>query len=187
MGKDSSQSAELDSDHCDVDPSFGARLCGFVIAHEPSVEHQPAERPFYSPAAGQDFEALGMVGALDDLDGQLGAESLDPLRESRAGVAAIDPKQSQPGKPDQNTPQQQLSAVTLRDVGWSDFDENQAESVHQKMTFAAFDPLARVVSDASPVSGGFDGLAVQNGAGGAAAFAVGFAHQNTQVSLMTAQ
>ena len=34
MSADSRQCAELDSDHCDVNPSLGARLGGFVISHE---------------------------------------------------------------------------------------------------------------------------------------------------------
>jgi predicted amino acid-binding ACT domain protein len=36
------QAAELDSYHRDIDPSFGAGLCGFVIADQSPLAHEPA-------------------------------------------------------------------------------------------------------------------------------------------------
>ena len=89
--EESSQSAELNSDHRDVDPSFGAGLRGFVIARESPLAHQPTEGSLHDLAARQNFEAHGGVGAFDDDYRQLGAESLDPLGEGCAGVAAIHP------------------------------------------------------------------------------------------------
>ena len=85
--EESSQSAELNSDHGDIDPTLGTGHGGFVVAHQSPLAHQPAEGSLHDPAARQDFEALGGVRAIDDLDRQLGAESLDPLGEGIAGVA----------------------------------------------------------------------------------------------------
>src|SRR5665213_3836301 len=87
--EESSQPAELNSDHGDIDPGHGTGFGGFVIAHESALVHQPAEGAFHDPAARQHFEAFGRVGALNDLDLQFGAASFDPLGEGRAGVAAV--------------------------------------------------------------------------------------------------
>ncbi len=85
---ESSESAELDADHRDAGPSLGAGFCGFVVTHEAAVEHQPAEGSFYDPTARQNLEPFGVVGALDDFDRQLGAQSLDPLGKGFADIAA---------------------------------------------------------------------------------------------------
>lgn len=55
--EESSQSAELNADHGDMDPSFGAGLGGFVIAHQSPLAHQPAEGAFHYPTAWQHGEA----------------------------------------------------------------------------------------------------------------------------------
>ena len=49
--EDSSEAAELDADHRDVDPRRGAGFGGFVIAHESPLVHQPAEGSLHDPAA----------------------------------------------------------------------------------------------------------------------------------------
>ena len=71
--EESSQSAELNSDHRDIDPRHGAGFGSFVIAHESPLVHQPAEGALHHPATGQDLEALGGIGAFYDLDVQFGA------------------------------------------------------------------------------------------------------------------
>ena len=88
-GEESSQTAELNSDHRDIDPRHGAGFGGFVIAHESPLVHQPAEGALHDPAACQYFEALGRVRAFNDLDSQFGAETFDPLGKSLAAIAAI--------------------------------------------------------------------------------------------------
>jgi len=60
--EESSQSAELNSDHGDINPSLGTGLGGFVIARQSAVLHQPAEGSLHHPAARQHREALGRVG-----------------------------------------------------------------------------------------------------------------------------
>jgi len=77
--KESSQSAELNSDHRDIDASFGAGLGGLVIACESPMPHQPAEGSLHDPAERQDFETRSMVRTLDDRDGQLRAHPFDPV------------------------------------------------------------------------------------------------------------
>src|SRR5208282_5114959 len=110
-GKESSQSAELNSDHGDIDPSFGTGLRGFVIAHESPLAHQPTEGSLHDPAARQHFEAHGGIGAFDDLDGELGTQSPDPLGERLTGVAAIHPQDAEPSEPAQYPTQYHLRSV----------------------------------------------------------------------------
>lgn len=116
--KESSQSAELNSYHGDIDPSFGAGLDGFVIAHESPLVHQPAEGSLHDPAARQYFETHSGGGTFDDLDRQLGAQSPDPLGEGLTRVAAIHPQDAQPGEPAQHTAQNHLCPVAFGRAGW---------------------------------------------------------------------
>src|ERR1035441_8020641 len=139
--KESSQSAELDSDHGDIDPSFGAGFGGFVITHQSALAHQPTEGSLHDPAARQYFEACGIVGAFDNLDGQFGAQTLDPLGECLAGVAAIDPQDAEPGEPAQYPAQNHLRSVAFGGAGRSHgHSEQQSQSIHQQMPLTTFDP-----------------------------------------------
>ena len=179
--EESSELAELNSDHSDIDPSLGTGCGGFVIAHQSSLVHQPAEGALDDPAASQYFEALGGIGAFDDFDGQFGTEALDPVGKVLAGVATIHPQDAQPSEPAQHPAQKQLGSVTFGGIGRGHrHAEHQPQSIHQQMAFAAFDPLAGVIADVSTVTGGFDALTVQDGGRGPAALVVGFPHEETQ-------
>ena len=48
------------------------------------------------------------------------------------------------------------------------------------MAFAAFDPLAGVIANATAVTGGFDALTVQDGGRGPAALVVGLLNEDAQ-------
>ena len=175
------ESAESDSDHRDINPGLGAGFGGFVITHQPAVAHQPAEGSFADPAAGQDRETFGAIGTLDHRDRQFGTESLDPLGKSLAGVAAVHPEDAQPGEPAQPARQQQLRAIAFGDIGRGDrHAQHPAQSIHQQMTFAAFDLLGGVITHRAAVTGGFDALTVQDGGGGPAAVVVAAADQHAQ-------
>ena len=102
IAEESSEAAELDSYHRDVNPSFGAARGAFVVADQTPLAHQPAEGAFHHPAAGQHLESAHVIGTFDHLHFQLGADALDPLREGRAAVAAID--QSRRNQVNQTSP-----------------------------------------------------------------------------------
>ena len=179
--EESSQSAELNSYHRDINPSLGARLGGFVIAHQSPLTHQPAESAFHDPAVGQYFEASEVIRTFDDLDGQSRAEPLDPLGEGLAGVATIHPQNAQPGEPAQDPAQKHLGSVAFGGAGRGHrHAEHQPQSIHQQMAFAAFDPLAGVIPNVTAVAGGLDTLTVQNGGGWPAALGVDISHENAQ-------
>jgi len=178
---ESSQAAELNSYHRDINPSLGARLGGFVIADQSPLTHQPTEGTFHHPAVGQYFKACEVVRTFDDLNRQFRAEPLDPLGEGLAGITAIHPQDAQPGKPAQKSAQKQLSSVAFGGAGRGHrHAEYQPQSVHQQMPFAAFDPLAGVIANVTAVAGGLDALTVQDGRRGPAALALGFPDEDAQ-------
>jgi hypothetical protein len=177
----SSEAAELNADHRDVDQGCRAGLGGFVITHASPVVHQPAEGALHDPAPGQDFEPRGGGGTFDDLHDQLGPKASDPLGEGFAGVTTIYPQDTQPGEPAQHPPQQQLGTVAFGGVGRGyDPAEDQPQSIHQQMALAAFDSFAGIVAHLPAVTSGLDALTVQDGGRGPAALAVGSAHEDAQ-------
>jgi len=179
--EESSQSAELNSYHRDIDPGLGTGLCGLVIAHQSPLAHQPAEGSLHNPATWQDFEAHGGVGAFDDRDRQLGAPALDPVGEELSSIAAIHPQDAEPGEPAQDPAQQHLCSFALGGAGRGHgHAEHQPQSIHQQMPLAAFDPLAGVVADVAAVTGGLHALTVQNRCRWPTAFALSFPDQRAQ-------
>ena len=179
--EESSQTAELNADHRDINPRYGAGLGGFVIAHKSALVHQPAEGALHHPAARQDFEAFGRVGAFNDLDGQFGTETFDPLGKGLARIATIYPQDTQPGEPAQDAPQKYLGSVAFGDVGWGhNHAEHQPQRIHQQMPLAAFDPFAGVITHGAAVTRRLHTLTVQNRGRGPAALVVGAPHERAQ-------
>lgn len=178
---ESSQAAELDADHRDIDPSLGTGFGSFVITHQPAMAHQPAEGPFHHPAMGQYLEALVGIGTFDHLHGQFRAKAFDPLGKSLAAVTAVHPQDTQPGEPVQDSFQKHSCSVPFGGAGRSDGEtENQSQSVHQQMPFAALDLFGSVITHAASVSGGLDALTVQNGRRWPAALAMRSANQDAK-------
>ena len=54
-----------------MDHSFGAVDALLVIAHETSPSGHPGERALHDPSTRDDLEALGRIGSLHDLDGEI--------------------------------------------------------------------------------------------------------------------
>src|SRR5215469_1387281 len=65
------QAAGHDGDHGPVDGGFVVGGEAFVVACAAAVAGDPGQGPLDHPAAGQDLEGVLVVGAFDDLDGQL--------------------------------------------------------------------------------------------------------------------
>ena len=182
--KQSSQSAELNADHGDRDPSFGAGLGGFVITPQPPLAHQPTEGALDHPPAWQDFEAHGGGGAFDDFDRQFGAEALNPVGERLPSVTAIDPQDAPPREPAQAPAQQDLCAGAFGGAGRGHgHAEPRPHGVHQQRPLAPFDPLAGVLANLAAVTSGFYTLTVQNRGRWPAALAVSFPNERAQRSV----
>ena len=65
--------------HRDVHPDLRAGFRSFIIADQTTLPHEPGKGSLDDPSAWQDLESS--IGALDDLDLELCAQSLDPLGE----------------------------------------------------------------------------------------------------------
>jgi hypothetical protein len=61
----------------------------FEVLGEPAAAVEPGKCPFDDPAFGQDFEALGLIGALDDFDVDLRQHLGEGFLKLRPLITAI--------------------------------------------------------------------------------------------------
>ena len=177
----SSQPAELDSDHGDKNERFRAGDSGFIVADQSPVMHQPGEGALDHPATRQHFKPAHIVRVFDHFDSQLGPVGLDPVSKLGTGVTPINSQEPKPRKPRQHPEQDRLGSVPFGGVcGGDPHPENQPQSVHHQMTFAAFNAFARIVAHFATMSDRLDALAVQDRGGGLAAFALRLPDQDAQ-------
>lgn len=81
----------------DEKPCFGA-FDGFLpVLGQSAASSEPCEGAFYDPSSGQDFEALGGVGPLDDFHGP-GADFGQGSAQFWPRVSAVGEDMTQPRK-----------------------------------------------------------------------------------------
>ncbi len=139
----------------------------FVIFGEAAVIGKPAEGSLHNPAFGQDLEGVESL-AFDDFQPQTAArqQPFEPLAERIAGVASIDPNQTQPTKGGRQLLQHQAGAIAILDVGGvHDHRQNQTQRINQEMALSSHDLLARIVAAHSSVVRYFNALAVEDRSG----------------------
>src|SRR6266498_592942 len=164
---ESRESTQLNAKHRQLNPSFSARHCAFIVSHKTPMSHEPAKRALDNPPARQYRKALGRFGALDDLQFELGPVIADPLLKGLPGVAAVYPELSQLGEPSCDPLQNLLSPVSLRTTGrGNDHAQQQSQGIHQNVPLASADLFAGIKTDLAPVAVGFDALAIQYGSAG---------------------
>jgi hypothetical protein len=123
---------------------------------------KPCERPLDDPAAGQEDEAFGGVGAFDDFDGPASV-SLERVAEFVSGVAAIGEYMAQLGKAETHRFQHIDRPVAVLDIGGVDGNEDQKSAgVGENVALATPDFLIRVIAPNPAALGGFDALAVDH-------------------------
>lgn len=108
-------SCDASCEHADAgDVSEGGRAFdGFLpVLCEAAAASEPCECPLDHPAARQDDEALGRVGALDDLDGPA-AVAAHGVLEFVACIAAVGEDVAQPWMAEPDRPEQVGSAVAI--------------------------------------------------------------------------
>ena len=146
----------------DQQPGLGA-LDGFLpILCQTTATTEPCEGAFHDPSAWQNLEALGGVGALDDLQ-RPASEAHEGAPQLRSGIAAVREHVAQfrslaaePGKDPERT-------VTILNVGGMNLACDQvAAGVSDDMAFSSVDPLARIVAGKGRVFRGFHALTVDN-------------------------
>jgi hypothetical protein len=128
---------------------FGHRLGGggqpFVVAAQPAAAHDPAQRAFDHPAAGQDREALLVGGFLDDLDGH--PQDLAGVGDQSAGVAAVGEHRGDRRHGEPQPLEHPGAAVAVLHAGGGDqHHQQQPEGVGHDVTFPPVDPFPGVIA-----------------------------------------
>jgi hypothetical protein len=137
-------------DHGNEDHAFTAFGQCLVVLRQSAVFAEPREGTFHDPALRQHHE-LAYGRTLHDLH-EATEPTTDPVHELPS-IAPIRENQLQSSEPGAQLLDQELAAVAVLDVGGMyDQGDDQAERVHDQMTFAAFDLLARVVPPRPPFS-----------------------------------
>lgn len=113
------------------------------VLSQPAAAAEPGEGPLHDPSSRQHFEALGGVGALDDLQGPV-ADRLEVLVQFGAGVSAVGEGVAQPGKGLADRREDKRSAVVVPEIGGVNGEaDQQTEGVGDDMTLASLAPPPR--------------------------------------------
>ena len=129
-----------------VDVGVGAEAQCVEVARQAAATADPGERSFDDPAFRKNLEALGGIGALDDLDLPF-ARFGDGVGHPWSLIAAIGIDALDEGKAAAGFAQHGARAVAVLDVRGMDGDaQQQAERVDQNVALAALDLFARVVA-----------------------------------------
>ena len=172
-----SYSPEQEASESDVDHGFGTVDALLVIAHETSPSGHPSERALHDPSTRDDLEALGRIGSLHDLDGEIQEGGF--VHELGAIIGSIGEQMLQPRPALAHTVQDHLSPGAVGDVGGRQIDHQKTTvGVDRDVALAARDLLARVVSPCFSFRS-FDRLAVDDAPGWArfASHALSVEHQ----------
>lgn len=143
-------------------PLSGGQISRFPVLCEAAAPSQPGEGALDDPAAREDFEALGLIGTLDDLDYPVPGFG-ECRSELVTGVTTISEDMAQPREALANPFEHVDGAIPVLNIGSVHEDGDQkAGSVGQDMTLAAFDLLARVISTRTAALGRFHALAIDD-------------------------
>src|SRR6266568_2869220 len=117
------------------------------ILGQPAAAVEPGEGALDDPAFGQDEEAVGLVGALDDFDIDPTQHFGDGLLELGSLITAIGIELEQEREHAEQGAQQQRPAVAVLNVGrMHDGVQQQPLRVYQDMALLALNLLARVIA-----------------------------------------
>lgn len=165
---------------CDEAPC-GCRSDGLLeVLGQASVSVEPSQGTLHDPASRQDFEALGCVGSLDDVDGPF-SDAAQRVFELVPSIAAIGEDVPQPREGFNDFGQHQRCPVAVLDVGGVDEGMDEiALGVGEDMALASFDLLAGVISPRTAGFRGFDALAVDHTGGWARLTPLLLAHRHRQ-------
>ena len=134
----------------------------FPVLGRAATPSEPREGAFDHPATRNDFEALGGVGAFDDLQ-RPAPDLLQSTLQLGSGIAAIGEYMTQQRVVGRYGLQQVRRAVAILNIATMHGKANQeADGVGDDMTFAPFDPFAGVIASDPAAFSGFHALAVDH-------------------------
>jgi hypothetical protein len=139
----------------DEEPGLGAGDVFLPILGHSTAASKPCEGSFADPAAGDDFEALGRVGTLDDLDGPFG-QLLQGISQLWPAVAAICEDMAQLTKVPGDGSQQTQRAVAILYIGTMKGEgDQQTDGIGHNVALTTLVLFARIIT-ANPSA--FSGL-----------------------------
>ena len=137
-------------DHRNQDHAFTALRQGLVIFRQSAIFPEPCERPLNDPAFGSYDEPLRRR-PFHDLH-EAPEPAAGPIHKL-AGVAAVGKDQLQSSPSSSQLPNDEPCPVPVLNIGRMDHQgHDQAQGVHDQMTLAAKDLLARIVPTIPPFS-----------------------------------
>lgn len=146
----------------DEKPCLGAGDILHPILSHSTAASEPYEGSFDNPAAGNDFEALGRVGTLDDLDSPF-ADLVQGIPQLWPAVTAICEDMAQQWIGPGDGFQQTRRAVPILYIGTMNGEaDQQTDSIGHNVALAPLDPFARIVAANPSTFSGFDALAVDH-------------------------
>lgn len=117
-----------------------------VVFGEATVASEPRECAFDDPSPWLDLEALRIVGATHDLEGE-DRDAGQGGCDLASVVGSVGPDQVEPGEAAADAVQHERRSVSVLDAGgMDDKPERQALGVDQNMSLAALYSLAGVVT-----------------------------------------
>jgi hypothetical protein len=119
----------------------------FKILGEPAASVEPGEGPLDDPAFGQDFETLGLIGALDDFHLELRQHFGEGLLKLRSLIAAVGKELFQKWEQAEQRRQQKDAAAAVLYIGWmNDGVQQKTKRIYKNMPFLALDLLSCIVA-----------------------------------------
>ena len=106
------------------DPCLRGSHAGLEVLGQASVAVEPSERALDDPAAGKELEALGPLGALDDLQ-RPASHLAERALELGPGIGAIGEDVAQPRELPGHGGEHRRRAVAVLDIGAVDHERDQ--------------------------------------------------------------
>ena len=150
------------SDMSDKQPCFRTSDGFLPILCQPSAAPEPCEGALNDPATGENLEAFGHVGSLDDLQGPL-PDFVQSASEFGTGIPAVSEDVTKPRERMPDRIEHGGGSVPVLNVGSVNGQaDEKAGGVGDDMTFASLDLLPGIIARNTATFCGFDALAVNN-------------------------
>jgi hypothetical protein len=137
-----------------LDKRQGVSRQVFEVLRQPAASSKPREGPLDDPSARDDFEALRLIGALNDLGDQERQNLLLRRPEFWSLIATVGEELAQKRVQSEQRRQHQLAAVAILNIsGMHNRVQQQAYRIDEDMALLALDLFPRIVAvriDASP-------------------------------------
>ena len=141
------KSSEHKADGSEFDESQRGSREVLKILGESAASVEPGECPLDDPAFGQDFETLGLIGALDDFHLDLRQHFGEGLLKLRSLIAAVGKELFQKWEQAEQRRQQKDATVAVLYIGrMNDGVQQKSKRIYKNMPLLALDLLSCIVA-----------------------------------------